>query len=403
MSKNLSQDELKILDSVQEITSAMSNSGKDKYGNKMTIQDAISTPNAPLVFKQVITNILQEAIEPNLIGARFLQRINFDGYGQQVTFGTLGHAGVPNLDMAEGQEYPEFSVQAGSGTVTANIGKCGLKLKITDEMLKYSQWDLINLHIRQAGYAMARHKEQKIFNMLNNVGTLVFDNVTPTAAAIGRTTGRALDGNGNGSFTMDDLYDMYAKTMENGFTPDTILVHPLAWAAFVKDPNLRAIALNTGNMSNWYTSLPKNVSPMTPELWKALGRKGPATSAPSEAERVGTQESAPVLPSYFPFGGIQIVPSHMVPFNSTTRTTSIIMLDSKEVGALVVAEDPTMEQWRDASVDINMIKMRERYGLALFNEGNAVSVARNISIDPNQIVLPPQATIANVPVIVQKP
>ena len=394
--------DLTINDSVNAVSHALRNSGKDQFGNKLTIQDAIATPNAPLVFKQVITQVLQEAIEPTLIGARFLQKINFDGYGQQVTFGTLGHAGIANLDMAEGQEYPEFSIQAGSGTVTANIGKCGLKLKITDEMVRYSQWDLIGLHIKQAGYALARHKEQKIFNLLNSVGTLVFDNASPTSAAIGRTSGRGLDGTGNGSFTMDDLYDMYAKTMENGFTPDTILVHPLAWAAFVKDPNLRAIALNTGNMSDWYTSMPRNVSPMTPDLWKQLGRMGPATSAPSEAERVGTQQSAPVLPSYLPFGGIRIVPSHMVPFNSATRTTSLIMLDSREVGALVVAEDPTIEQWRDASVDINLIKMRERYGLALFNEGNAVSVARNVSIDPNQIVLPPQATIADVPEIVRK-
>ena len=68
---------------------------------------------------------MREAIEPNLIGTSLLQRIDFDGYGVSISFGTLGATAGLALDMAEGQEYPEFSVQHGSGSVTANIGKVG--------------------------------------------------------------------------------------------------------------------------------------------------------------------------------------------------------------------------------------------------------------------------------------
>jgi len=40
-----------------------------------------------------------------------------------------------------------------------------------------------------------------------------------------------------------------------------------------------------------------------------------------------------------------------------------------------------MEEWADIEREINFIKIRERYGLALQEQGRAVAVARNIVID----------------------
>ena len=93
---------------------------------------------------------------------------------------------------------------------------------------------------------MARDKEKNIFNMINNAGVVVFDNANPTQSQLGRTTGRDLTGAGNGSFTADDMYDMYASMLERGFTPNVILCHPLAWATFTKDPVMREYALQGG-------------------------------------------------------------------------------------------------------------------------------------------------------------
>ena len=78
------------------------------------------------------------------------------------------------------------------------------------------------------------------------------------------------------------------------------------------------------------------------------------------------------------------------------------MLDSKELGALVVAEDPTTEEWVDMARDIRKVKIRERYGIALYNEGNSVSVAQNISIEPNALALPPTAMVTGLPEIIRK-
>lgn len=397
------QDELKIKDDINDLYQTMNNGGVTPDGVRLTVSDAIAVSNAPVMFKRVITEVMQEAIEPVLVGTRLLTPLRFDGYGAQITFGTMGAIGNKSLEMAEGQEYPEFGLQVGAGTATATIGKSGLALKVTEEMIRYSQWDVISMHVRQAGRALARHKERKIFNMLNNVGVRVFDNLAPNQSEIGRTTGRNLLGAGNGSMTVEDLYDMYAKTLERGFTPNTVLVHPLAWAMFIKDPVMRQIALETGKMAgNWFNGSPTNVYPSLPDAWKKAGRMGKSTSNPTQAEREPTQQSTADFPINLPFGGLVMIPTHFVPFDPIAKTTSIIMLDSNETGAIVIAEDPTMDEWDDPARDIKKIKLRERYGIVQFNEGHAISVAKNISIEPNQIVLPPQATVTGLAPIAQK-
>ena len=397
------KQELDCKDEINDLYTAFNSGGVTADGMKLSISDAINTPMASMSFKRVITEVMQEAIEPILVGSRLLTMIRMDAYGTQINFGTLGAIGPADLSMAEGQEYPEFSIQRGGGTATANIGKHGIAVKITEEMLKFSQWDVMGLHVRQASRALARHKEKLIFNLINNAGVVVFDNAAPTTAEIGRTTGRNLTGAGNGSMTVDDFYDMYAKSMERGFTPNVVLCHPLAWAAFVKDPNMRAIVLETGNGS-WFNGMPQNVYPSLTNAWKSATRQsGVPASNPTQAEREGTQQSRMGFPVMFPFGGLTVIPTAFVPFDPNTKTTSIIMMDTSEVGAIVVAEDPTMEEWKDPARDIYKLKMRERYGFALFNQGHAISVARNISIEPNALVLPPTAFVSGLSPIVPKP
>ena len=49
--------------------------------------------------------------------------------------------------------------------------------------------------------------------------------------------------------TVDDIFDMYAAVLLNGFVPDTLLVHPMAWLMWVKDPVLREFAIQAGGGS----------------------------------------------------------------------------------------------------------------------------------------------------------
>ena len=143
--------------------------------------------------------------------------------------------------------------------------------------------------------------------------------------------------------------------------------------------------------------------PTSANAWSAIGKaKGPTEKNPTKEEREGTQTSAFEFPINFPFGGLRIIPSHHVQFDPQTNTTSIYMMDTTELGAIIVNEDPTSEEWTDPARDITKIKVRERYGMVLFNEGLAISVAKNVSIEPNEIVLPPQTIISGVTPIARK-
>ena len=383
------------------------NNGRLENGERVKLEDALSVPNAPMLMPKVISNIVKEAIEPLLVGTSLLQRINYS-YGQTITFPAVG--AIQAADIAEGMEYPERSLQMGGATVTANIGKSGVAVKITEEMIRYSQFDVIGMHLRAAGRALARHKEVKIFNYIRSLGVPVFDNVTPTSSLLGVTTGRDLAGAGNGSVTMDDLFDAYAQVITAGFFPDTLLLHPLTWTMFVKDATLRSFVLANGGgtfFASW-TGNPASRAPWDASSQGGLGVSGGQTLNPGQTATGATAphglvesplsaypqtlNSAPQLPGYMniPF---RIIVSPFVPYDPRKKLSDIYMFDARELGVLIVDEDVTTEEFDDPRVDIRKIKLRERYGIGILNEGKAVAVMKNVHVVPNQVVLPAITTL----------
>ena len=43
-------------------------------------------------------------------------------------------------------------------------------VRVTDEVVEESQWDIVGLWLRAAGRALARHKETFAFKLLNEMG-----------------------------------------------------------------------------------------------------------------------------------------------------------------------------------------------------------------------------------------
>ena len=379
------------------------NNGKLEDGKRIKLQDALSVPNAPVLMPKVISNIVKEAQEPLLVGTSLLQRINYS-YGQTITFPAVG--ALVAADIAEGQEYPERSLQMGGSTVTASIGKSGVAVKVTDEMVRYSQFDVIGMHLRAAGRALARHKEVKIFNHIRTMGVPVFDNLNPTSSLKGVCTGRDMSGGGNGSVTMDDIFDAYAQIITQGFFPNTLLMHPLTWVMFVKDATLRSFVLANGGgtMFATWTGNPAARAPWDNSGQGGMGMSSGQTVVPPNSQ-TGEQatdtpgyfpnnlNSAPNLPGYMniPF---RIIVSPFVPYDARRKLTDIYMFDSNELGVLIVDEEVMTEEFDDPRVDIRKIKLRERYGIGILNEGKAVGILKNVHVVPNEVVLPAQANIS---------
>lgn len=62
-------------------------------------------------------------------------------------------------------------------------------------------------------------------------------------------------------------------------------------------------------------------------------------------------------------------------FDTTSKTTDIIMFNSRNLGALIVDERPHVREWDEPQFGIQNIGIEESYGFGVLNEGQAIAVA----------------------------
>jgi hypothetical protein len=115
--------------------------GKPAGKDRITVSEALSTPDASILFPKVISTIMLEAAEPVYLASKFLQKISL-AEGRSMEFPVFG--AIRAFEVAEGQEYPEqtLNFHVDKMSTEVKIKKYGLKVKITDEMISDSQWDV---------------------------------------------------------------------------------------------------------------------------------------------------------------------------------------------------------------------------------------------------------------------
>lgn len=77
------------------------------------------------------------------------------------------------------------------------------------------------------------------------------------------------------------------------------------------------------------------------------------------------------IPGYANFGNLRILVSPYLKYNLTTKETDIIMFNSKNLGALIVDEEPHVREWDEPAYGINNVAIEESYGFGVLNEGQA--------------------------------
>ena len=365
-------------------------------------RDAISSSEISPLLQKSMEILIREPVEPRMIITPLFTRIQAKGLNTQILAGAMG--AVYAADVQESGTYPEVNFQMGGAVSTAFIGKSGIAASFTDEALRYSTFDIMAKNLELMGNAMVRHKEQKAVAFLKQLGTSLFDNLQPASSLYGVCTGRGVKENGagvpklvaNGSMTMENLMRAMAHMSEEGFTPDTLLMHPLFYYTFIQDPVMKTMMLahGGGSIFNPYTGDP---GPRDPYSNGAIGARGPSNgtrvvnprgigssgqgsnggAVTSVLERSQQMTSAPKLPSYFPFG-FQIIVSPLCPYDPETETGDIFLLSSGNVGFHLVDEDATTVEWRDEGTETVKVKIRERYGFAVAHEGQGVGVFKNV-------------------------
>lgn len=311
---------------------------------RVSVSEALTTADANVLIPKVISQVIVEAAEPLYLASQFFQRVTLEGPGRSMEFIHFG--AIRAFEIAEGGEYPNQALniagQTLNPTVDVKVKKYGLKVQITDEMISDSQWDVIGLHLRAAGRAMARKKEEVIFEEFNKHGHVVFDAKHYKPGQDGYPTGRGFDGEYNGTLTAEDMIDMAVSIMSAGFTPTDVIMHPLCWALFAKNAMLDVPGSNIA----------------------AFGQ-GQYFRDPREFNANNSL-------------GLNIIFSPFVPFDQINKNFDFYILDRNNIGVLLVKDDISTEQFDDPLRDIQTLKVKERFGVGILYGGFGLAVARHI-------------------------
>jgi hypothetical protein len=384
---------------------AFTNRGRlaDKDGNvqKFELKDLVTKEDLARFVPTTIETVVREAIEPNLfIVDKLFKSITIER-GTRVQIGALGTLEAGRVGQAG--EYPERTFDLDGGDMVAiTTDKYGLKISLTEEVLNENAWDIVNVWLRAAGKALARLKERNAAKLINEMGFDVFDNVNPTNSYSGVTTGRDITGAANGSLTANDVFDLYAYMLNRGFSPDTILMHPLAWKTFMCDTEMREVVLNGATIASV-----RSPNGSAGQAWGTTHNGyGLRTTATGTGTSSGNTVKGPsawtqtlnpigatfnIAPSYLPTP-LEVIVTQHVPFAygsfgyeriDTGARTNVIMVDSDNCGVIGQSMAVTTDQWTDPERDIQNIKLREAYGMQLLEQGKGVAIARNIAVSRN--------------------
>ena len=224
MSKTIQE----LLSGLPAWETVLTEDGHIDENNRVTIKEAFASPDAAALFPKVISRTLKEAAEPQLLVTPLLSTVRL-GKGRSLEFPAVN--AIQAAEIPEGQEYPEQAL-AFAKQIEGKVSKKGVKLSFTEEVIADSLWDIVGLHVRAAGRAMARLKEQIALSRFKDAATIVFDNA---GGGYDSTTGRGIDGAFNDTLHWDDVIDMAAVLMAENHIPTDFILHPLMWSVFLKD------------------------------------------------------------------------------------------------------------------------------------------------------------------------
>lgn len=320
------------------------NNGEEKVQtlqeSRFNLREALTTPDASIIMPRVISDVMRDAAEPMYIGSKLLKKVQLTE-GRSIEFPSM--SAIRAHDVGEIQEFPEETPDfQRHETTEIRVGKVGLRVAVSEEMLNDSQWDVIGILLQKAGQAMARHKEEKIFNEFSSHGHVIFDNEATDPAL--QPTGYGPDATPNGTLSVEDMVDMVIELMSKGYTATDVLMHPLTWTMMAKNEFLSV--------------LPKS----------ALGSETP-NDVSLDPSATNGRLPFPINLNFSPF----------IPFNRADKTFDMYVVDRNNIGILLVKDELQTDQWNNPTRDIMNIKVKERYGIGILDSGNAISLAKNIA------------------------
>ena len=345
---------------------------------RVSVKETIMSTDTVTLIPRVIEGQLREAAEPEYLATRFMNVINVEGGNGSTVYVVPIVGEVTAKEVAEDGRYQEDSVEfttLENAQLEVRVKKIGLKIRITEEAISDSSWDVLGINIRKMGTAMARYKEEWCFNSFSDHGTVIFDNDLREQMPEAGTTGRAQDGSFNDTMTIEDFLDLVLAMMANDMNPTDIIMHPLAWVIFARNSMI-------GNGLTYGAFGAQQVHPWgatqgTPGFAGLQADAGPQKLIMSP-DQVQGRLPVPIAVSFSPF----------VRFDKRQKKFDMYCLDRSSVGVIIQKEALSTDNWSDPERDTRMLKVKERYGVGILNNGRGITVARNIAVAPTYPVPP---------------
>ena len=369
---------LKSIDLMEKAT-------RNMYGDfsmgRADLRETLTSTDTTKLIPKIIEGKLREAAEPEYLGTNFFTKISVEG-GNSAVYVIPVVGELVAYEVGEGTRYRENNVDFNTienSLIEVRVKKVGVKVTITEEAVNDSSWDILGLNIRKMGQAMARFKEEWIFNEFTEHGHRVFDNSLRSQNEEAGTTGRGANGEWNDTLSVEDFLDLALVLLGNGFNPTDVIMHPLVWVVFARNSMI-------GNGLTYGAFGANNVHPWgavqgTPGF-AGLAANGDGQKLIMTPDQVQNRLPMPLTVNFTPFVNI----------DKENRKFDMYCVDRNEVGVIVEKEGISTDNWTDPERDIRALKCKERYGVGILNDGKAITVAKGISIAPSYPV-PPVVTV----------
>lgn len=353
----------KYADSEKILRELMKPLGQKKAVPNIPMKEAVWAADFKILFPKVVQDVLRRPQEGPYIGQTLLSRtIQVDG-AKIMEFPTLGS--IRAFELADGQEPPEQDPSFTKAITEIRVRRFGVKIEISNEVVDESQWDILSLYTEAAGNAMMRKKEELIFSEYESRAVTIFDNSHGSTDY--HTSGVNVSQAKNATFGHMDLLDMMAALGANNYNPTDVILHPMAWSVWAKDPTLQFQLLHRGNVGQTIGAYPQGSNGMT------------------DAGKVNV---------FVPFGlNVVVSPFQTIAYNSDPNTgvasggsyhyTTISVVD--RASSILVLQRTPMSTigWSNPIRDTNTLAFHEKYGLALLNGGRSAVTAKKVRLDDN--------------------
>ena len=361
----------------QLMENMLRNSKGDFSKGRVTIQEGLTTTDSIKLIPKIVEGELREAAEPEYLATNFMSVVHVEG-GNSVTYVIPVVGELRASEVSEGGRYNEDSVEMNTlenASLEVRVKKVGLKVSITEEAIADSSWDIFGINMRKAGQAMARYKEEACFNAFSMHGHPVFDNAAREQIQAAGTSGRGKDGAFNDTMTMEDFLEMMLALMAQGQNPTDVIMHPLTWVVFAKNSTI-------GNGVTFGAFGGQQVHPWgatqgTPGFAGLASDMGPQKFIMSP-EQVQGRLPAPIKVNF----------SQFVKFDKQAKRFDMYVVDRSNVGIIAQKEAMSLDSWNDPERDIRLLKVKERYGVGILDNGRGIAVARNLAVAPTYPVPP---------------